>query len=59
MGTFYNKVLNEAERDRLTSNIAGHVSGAAEMIRQRCVEMFTKCDADYGARIAAKLKVRE
>ncbi|XP_064397099.1 catalase-like isoform X2 [Halichondria panicea] len=55
-GIFYNKVLSEEERDRLTSNIAGHVSGAADFIRTRCVEMFSKCDPDYGARIAAKLK---
>ncbi len=49
-------MLNEEERTRLANNIAGHVANTLDMIQQRVVEMFGKCDADYGARIAAKLK---
>ena len=55
VGIFYRKVLNEAERERLTSNIAEHVVGATGFIQERCVEMFSKCDKDYGGRIQKKL----
>ena len=54
---FYRNVLSEEERDRLTSNIAGHVCNAKPEIQKKVVEMFSKCDPDYGARIAKKLKV--
>ena len=49
-------MLNEEEKTRLVNNIAGHVVNAKEFIQQRCVEMFSKCDPDYGGRIAAQLK---
>jgi len=57
VGVFYREVLNEEERERLTSNIAGHACNAKPFIQERVVEMFTKCDPDYGKRIAKKLKV--
>ena len=56
MGVFYNKVLSEEERTRLTNNIAGHCVNAKEFLQERVVEMFSRCDPDYGARIAAQLK---
>ena len=56
VGIFYRNVLSEEERTRLTNNIAGHVVNAAEFIQERCVEMFTKCDPEYGARIAKRLQ---
>ena len=53
-------MLNEEERERLTQNIAGHIKNCAGFIQQRVVEMFGKCDPDYGARIGAQLqKYRE
>ena len=34
---FWNKVLNEAERTRLVSNIAGHLKDAKEFLQKRAV----------------------
>jgi len=55
VGIFYNKVLSEEERDRLTSNIAGHLSKAQEFIQKRAVRNFSQADPDYGRRIQEKL----
>jgi catalase len=54
-GHFYRNVLNEAERDQLTSNIAGHLGAAQEFIQQRAIANFAAVDADYGRRIAQKI----
>lgn len=54
-GTFYREVLSEEEKDRLTSNIAGNLSGAQEFIQKRVIANFSAADADYGARIARKI----
>lgn len=56
VAVFYNKVLKEDERDRLTSNIAGHLSGAAPFIQKRVIEQFSKVDPKYGKAIADKLQ---
>lgn len=53
---FYNEVLTEEERARLTENIAGHLKDASAFIQERAVANFTKVDADYGSRIATLLK---
>ena len=53
---FYTTVLDEAARDRLTTNIAGHLSRCTcPFIRQRAVDNFGAVHPDYGARIAQKL----
>jgi catalase len=54
-GIFYNKVLNADERDRLTSNIAGHLSNAVPFIQKRVIENFSKADPKYGQAIADKI----
>ena len=59
MGTFYREVLNEEERSRLVNNIANHVANAKEFLQKRCVENFSKCDPDFGARIASILKQKK
>eukprot|EP01118_Nematostelium_gracile_P005355 TRINITY_DN1688_c0_g1_i1.p1 TRINITY_DN1688_c0_g1~~TRINITY_DN1688_c0_g1_i1.p1 ORF type:complete len:531 (+),score=165.93 TRINITY_DN1688_c0_g1_i1:74-1594(+) len=52
---FYNKVLSEAERDRLTSNIAGHMVNAAPFIQKRAIANFTAVDPHYGKSIEEKI----
>jgi catalase len=54
---FFNKVLKEGERDRLTSNIAGHMVGASEPIRIRAIANFACVDPLYGKMISDKVKV--
>ncbi|RZK19758.1 MAG: catalase, partial [Hymenobacter sp.] len=41
----------DAERNDLISNLVGALSGATQEIQDKMVEMFTKCDADYGQRV--------
>lgn len=55
VGDFYRKVLSPAERERLTSNIAGALSGAQEFIQQRAIANFAAADADYGRSIQRKV----
>jgi len=54
-GNFYRNVLSEADRDQLTSNIAGNLSNAQEFIQMRAIANFAAADADYGKRIAEKV----
>lgn len=53
---FFNNVLNAAERDRLTSNIAGHMVNASESIRTRAISNFACVDPVYGKMISEKIK---
>lgn len=55
-GTFFREVLDEGARDRLTSNIAGHLVNAQEFIRTRAVANFSAADASYGRMVADKVK---
>lgn len=54
--TFWLKVLNEAARERLVSNIAGHLSLAAPFIQERAIGNFTQVHPDFGTRVRAALK---
>jgi catalase len=55
--TFYTKVLSDAERDRLTTNIAQHmVNVASPYIRQRAIQNFGQVHPDYGRAIEQKVK---
>jgi catalase len=54
-GDFYRKVLNEDERHRLISNIAGHLKDACSFIQSRAVENFTKVDKDFGHLLGVEL----
>lgn len=58
-GIFWSQVLNEAERERLVQNIAGHVKDAADFIQERAVKNFTQVNADFGRRLAEKLKQKK
>lgn len=59
VGIFWNKVLNEEERNRLAKNIADHLSGASEFIQNRAIENFRKCDPEYGQRICDFLNKKQ
>lgn len=56
-GEFFRKVLNVAERDRLTDNIAGNLVNAKEFLQKRAVANFSAADANYGRMIQQKLLV--
>jgi len=49
-------VLNEEERTRLVTNIAGHLKDASDFIQRRAVRNFSQVDRDYGGRIAKLLE---
>lgn len=52
---FYNKTLDEAARDRLTSNIAGTLSKATKDIQARAISNFHQVDPDYAHRVKSKI----
>jgi catalase len=49
------RVLNEGERARLVSNIAGHLGGASLDVQRRQLHHFLRADPEYGARVAKAL----
>ncbi|OXA44125.1 catalase [Folsomia candida] len=53
--TFWNKVLGPEERNRLASNIAGHLKAATAAVRERAVANFSQVHPDFGALIKSKL----
>jgi len=55
VNTFWHKVLNEAERERLVSNIAGHLKDAQVFLQIRAVKNFSQVDPEYGRRVRDKL----
>nr|ABS85194.1 catalase [Protaetia brevitarsis] len=55
---FYQRTLNEEERQRLVSNIVGSLTNAADFIQKRAVENFSKVDASLGKRIAEGLRTQ-
>jgi len=53
---FFNHVLDEAGRQRLTDNIAHHLSNAKQKsIRARAIANFARVDPRYGQLVAEKL----
>jgi len=53
---FYRQVLDEAGRERLASNIAGHLVAAQESLQQRAVANFAMVDKRLGCRLQQLLK---
>ena len=49
------RVMSEAERSRLVSNIAGHLGKASKEIQKRQVQHFLAADSEYGSRISKAL----
>jgi len=56
-GTMVRRVLDDAARARLVSNIVGHLmGGVSEPVLARALEYWRKVDKDLGERIAAGMK---
>jgi len=53
-GALY-RLIPEAEKDRLTTNIARSMAGIPRHVVDRQLGHFAKADADYGAKVKAKL----
>lgn len=49
------QVLSEAERERLTDNIAGNLVNAQDFLQQRAIANFAAADATYGRMIKQKV----
>uniref|UniRef100_A0A672K1Z6 Catalase n=2 Tax=Sinocyclocheilus grahami TaxID=75366 RepID=A0A672K1Z6_SINGR len=49
--TFFTEVLNEAERERLCQNMAGHLKGTQLFIQKRMVQNLMAVHPDYGTRV--------
>jgi catalase len=58
-GTLVRKVMDAAQRDRLVSNVVGHLkNGVSEPVLQRAFEYWRKIDKKIGDRIAQGVKAR-
>ncbi|MDQ3176412.1 MAG: catalase [Actinomycetota bacterium] len=56
-GTMVREVLNDEQRDRLSSNIAGHAAnGVSEMILGRVFQYWRNVDAALGAEVERKTR---
>jgi catalase len=52
-GTLVRKVMNDAQRDRLVSNVVGHLkNGVSKPVLQRAFEYWRNIDKEVGDRIA-------
>lgn len=52
---FFNKVLSQPERERLTDNIAGNLCNAEVFIQKRAIAMFAAVDVAYGTMVSDKI----
>ncbi|MFC1430581.1 catalase [Streptacidiphilus sp. N1-3] len=56
-GTLVREVLDDAARDRLVSNVAGHLAnGVSAPVLQRALQYWSSIDKSIGDRIAAALR---
>jgi catalase len=56
-GTLVREVLDDAERDRLVSNVAGHLrNGVSETVLERAFEYWKNIDKETGDKIEAAVK---
>jgi len=56
-GTLVRKVMDNAQRDRLVSNVVGHLkNGVSEPVLQRAFEYWRNIDKEVGDRIAKGVK---
>jgi len=59
-GTLYRKVLDDAARERLVSNISGHLKGGVrDDVLKRALEYWRAVDADLGTRVARAMGAGE
>lgn len=54
---FYQKVLDDDARNRLTSNIAGALTNASMEVQSRMLGHMDKVDEDFGSRLRMKVKI--
>lgn len=57
-GETYRNVLTDWERDDLVRNLVNTLAPCKRHIQERMIEMFTKCDPEYGRRVAEGLASR-
>jgi catalase len=56
-GTLVRKVMNDEQRDRLVSNVVGHLkNGVSEPVLERAFEYWRNIDKEVGDRIAKGVK---
>jgi len=56
-GTLVRKVMDDAQRDRLVSNVVGHLKkGVSDAVLQRVFEYWRNIDKEIGGRIAKGVK---
>ena len=59
-GTLVREVMDDAARDRLVSNVVGHLSdGVSEPVLERAFEYWRNIDQDVGDRIAEGVGMAE
>jgi catalase len=59
-GTMVREVLDDAARDRLVSNIAGHLlDGVSEPVLQRAFEYWRNVDKNLGDRVEADVRGKQ
>lgn len=56
---FWNKVLDDAARKRLVSNIAGHIVNAKEFIQERAIKNFSEVSADFGQQLREAINLKK
>jgi catalase len=58
-GTMVREVLDDAARERLVTNIVGHLlDGVTEPVLQRAFEYWSNVDKDLGSRIEAGVRAK-
>jgi catalase len=50
------RTFEDWEREDLISNLAGALASANKIIQDKMIDLCTKCDADYGQRVAEGIK---
>ena len=56
-GTLVRKVMDDAQRDRLVSNVVGHLKkGVSEPVLERAFQYWRDIDKEIGGRIAKGVK---
>lgn len=56
-GDLYRKVMKPRDRQALIDNIVGHLKNAKKFIQQKQVNLFYKCDPEYGTKVAEGLGI--
>ena len=56
-GALYRKVMDKQAKTNLINNILGNLKNARRDIQERQVAIFTKCDPEYGHRLAKGLGI--